>query len=78
MTLLQTTAPLAGHYRSYLLRFWQDSEQGCWRASAHCVQTGSTLLFGDVESLLAFLQIEFKSATPAGEPAQTAFINHPL
>ncbi len=42
-------------YRSYLVRFWQSNEQGPWRASAQCVQTGATQLFGDVESLLAFL-----------------------
>ncbi len=48
----------AGQYRSYLVRFWQSNEAGCWRASAHCVQTGSTVIFGDVASLLAFLQYE--------------------
>ncbi|MFN8440639.1 MAG: hypothetical protein U0175_07725 [Caldilineaceae bacterium] len=48
-----------GAYHSYLVRFWQGNRQGCWRASAQCVQTGSTLLFGDVPSLLAFLQQEF-------------------
>lgn len=45
-------------YRSYLVRFWQSNEQGCWRASAQCVQSGNTVLFGDVASLLAFLQME--------------------
>jgi hypothetical protein len=48
----------AGTYRSYLVRFWQSNEQGDWRASTQCVQTGSTLRFGDVESLLTFLQTE--------------------
>ncbi len=42
-------------YQSYLVRLWQSSEQGVWRASAQCVQTDSTVLFGNVESLLAFL-----------------------
>ncbi len=51
---------LANAYRSYLVRFWQSNEQGCWRASAQCIQTGNTVLFGDVESLLAFLQTEIK------------------
>lgn len=45
-------------YRSYLVRFWQSHEQGNWRASAQCVQTGNTMLFGDIERLLAFLQSE--------------------
>ncbi len=47
-------------YRSYLVRFWQSDEQGCWRAAAQCVQTGHTVLFGDIERLLAFLQSEIK------------------
>jgi|GEM_PF-2771446 len=59
MTRLPALAPPpADHYRSYLVRFWQSNEAGCWRASAQCVQTDSTVLFGDVTSLLAFLQAE--------------------
>ncbi len=50
----------AAGYRSYLVRFWQSAEQGGWHASAQCVQTGNTVLFGNVECLLAFLQIEIK------------------
>jgi hypothetical protein len=65
-------------YHSYLVRFWRDTPDVPWRASAQCVQTGNTLLFGNVESLLAFLQAEFKTDTPAGETAQTAFTNHQL
>jgi len=49
---------IGNSYRSYMIRFWQSSEQGAWRASAQCVQTGHTILFGDVASLLAFLQSE--------------------
>lgn len=48
----------SGVYRSYLVRFWQSNEQGCWRASADCVQTGNTVLFGSVERLFAFLNTE--------------------
>lgn len=48
-------------YRSYLIRFWQSNEQGCWRASAQCVQTGTTLLFGTVNELLTFLQAEVEA-----------------
>ena len=55
MTTVQHGALTANIYRSYLLRFWQSNEQGCWRASAQCVQTGETVRFGDVESLFAFL-----------------------
>ncbi len=56
----QNIVSRSGHYRSYLVRFWQSNKQGCWRASAQCVQTGNTVLFGDVENLLAFLQTEIK------------------
>jgi len=47
-------------YRSYLVRFWQSTEHGDWHASAQCVQSGNTVLFGDIEQLLAFLHTEFK------------------
>jgi hypothetical protein len=57
----------ANTYRSYLVRFWQSNEQGCWRASAQCVQTGNTVLFGDVESLFLFLQTEIKVRYKEGE-----------
>lgn len=59
----------ASHYRSYLVRFWQSNEAGCWRASAQCVQSGSTLLFGDVVSLLAFLQSEIGERRPLMPPS---------
>jgi len=56
-------------YRSYLVRFWQSTAQGGWRASAQCVQTGNTVLFGDVERLLAFLQTEIKGSPVKAEEA---------
>ena len=68
MTVLPNNTLATGAYRSYLVRFWQSNKQGCWRASAQCVQTGNTLLFGDVSSLLAFLQQEF----PQTETQETA------
>ncbi len=52
---------LTATYRSYLVRFWQSNEQGEWRASAQCVQTGNKILFGTMESLVAFLQSETKA-----------------
>ena len=55
-----TDSITAAGYRSYLVRFWQSTEQGGWHASAQCVQTGNTVLFGDVASLFAFLQTEIK------------------
>ncbi|MFZ4659744.1 MAG: hypothetical protein ACOYNY_22240 [Caldilineaceae bacterium] len=53
-----------------MVRFWQSNDQGCWRASAQCVQTGNTVLFGSVERLLAFLQAEI-GATPVIEEADS-------
>lgn len=58
MTVFQSTTLATGTYRSYLVRFWQSTEQGSWRATVQCVQTSQTTHFGDVESLLNFLQKE--------------------
>lgn len=52
-------------YRSYLIRFWQSSAEGGWRASAQCIQTGNTVLFGEIEQLLTFLQTEITPPAPA-------------
>jgi hypothetical protein len=70
MTVLPSTTLAPGAYRSYLVRFWQSTEQGCWRASTQCVQTGQTRHFSDVESLLTFLQNEVSPTTevPMHEP----------
>lgn len=68
MAIVRTGAFTTGIYRSYLVRFWQSNEQGCWRASAQCVQTNSTLLFGDVTSLFAFLQREIGESHPPPAP----------
>ena len=43
------------YYRSYLLRFWQESEQSPWRGSVQSVEDGATVAFGDLESLVLFL-----------------------
>ena len=65
MTTSPTGALTVSGYRSYLVRFWQSNDHGCWRASAQCVQTGNTVLFGDVASLLTFLQTEVQGQPPA-------------
>ena len=54
-------ASLSGQYCSYLVRFWQSNEQGHWRASAQCIQSVNTLLFGTTEELLTFLQTEISA-----------------
>ncbi len=67
MRAIRSSGLTTNVYQSYLVRFWQSGEQGCWRTSARCVQTGNTVLFGDVESLLAFLQTEIKVRPREGE-----------
>lgn len=67
MTNLQMRNLHGSVYRSYLVRFWQSNEQGCWRASAQCVQSGSTVHFGDVASLVAFLQMEISGMSRDAE-----------
>jgi hypothetical protein len=66
MTDVQASGLTTGAYRSYLVRFWQSNEQGCWRASALCVQTGAPQLFGDVGSLYLFLESELENKPPTG------------
>ena len=72
MTNLRAGGLTVNVYRSYLVRFWQSNERGCWRASAQCVQTGNTVLFGDVGSLMAFLQTEIKVSPSQSEAAITS------
>lgn len=72
MSISQADMPMVNTYRSYLVRFWQSNEQGTWRASAQCVQSGNTILFGDVASLLAFLQTELSDGLKDAEAVSTA------
>lgn len=58
MTASSASSSTTTRYRSYLVRIWQSHEQGSYRASAQCVQTGNTVLFGELSQLLAFLQSE--------------------
>lgn len=64
MTNSRTDSLTTNTYRSYLVRFWQSSAEGGWRASAQCVQTGNTVLFGEIEQLLTFLQTEVNPPPP--------------
>lgn len=72
MIILQGGGPVFAAYHSYLVRFWQSNEQGHWRASAQCVQMGNTVRFGDVASLLAFLQTEIKVKPAQGAAGSSA------
>lgn len=50
-------------YHSYLVRIWQTHPQSAWRASAQCVQTGTTILFADLATLCAFLNTQTGQAS---------------
>ena len=52
-------------YHSYLVRLWQTHPQSAWRASAQCVQTGTTILFADLALLCAFLNTQTREETVA-------------
>ena len=54
-------------YRSYLVRLWQSNEEGAWRASAQCIQSGKTFSFGSAELLMAFLQAQLCDTVPPDE-----------
>jgi len=50
------------HYRSYVLRFWEERASGCaqpigqWRFSLEDPHSGARLGFADVDQLIAFLK----------------------
>lgn len=51
------------HYRSFLLRFWQERGQGVdssrmWRFSVEDPHTGEQRAFAGLERLVAFLQAQ--------------------
>jgi hypothetical protein len=45
-------------YQAYMMRLWQAGSNGTWRVSLQSVQTGETVRFPNLESLLAFLQAQ--------------------
>ncbi len=45
-------------YNAYLLRMWRDGPQRPWRASMHCVATGTLHYFADITHLVSFLQAQ--------------------
>lgn len=58
----QLTQALTATYQSYLVRLWQDSPTGAWRASTECVQTRAVTHFADLDALFVFL---WAQAAPA-------------
>ncbi|MCB0187617.1 MAG: hypothetical protein KDE31_25285 [Caldilineaceae bacterium] len=55
-------------YLAYLVRLWQETPDGPWRASAQSVQTGEITRFGSQQTLFAFLETASVVATQANAP----------
>jgi len=56
--------PPAG-YQAYLVRLWQESPRGAWRALAKDARTGDEVRFATLEQLFLFLH-----GRTTGEPAR--------
>jgi subtilisin-like proprotein convertase family protein len=54
MTETQRGQPPAG-YQAYLVRLWQESPRGSWRALAKDARTGDEVRFATLEQLFLFL-----------------------
>ena len=63
-------------YRSYLVRFWRSHDESNWRASAQCVQTGLTNLFGELDQLLHFLRTELDDRAAPAEGGHGPLVAH--
>jgi len=59
-------------YTAYLVRLWQDSAQGPWRASAQSVQSGQITRFGSLAELFAFLATASTGAAQVNAPPTAA------
>ena len=55
-------------YTAYLVRLWQDSAQGPWRASAQSVQSGQITRFGSLAEHFVFLETTSVGAAQANAP----------
>lgn len=51
------------NYAAYLIRLWQDTMDGPWRASAQSVQSGEVVRFGSLQDLFAFIMTEGLNTT---------------
>ena len=54
MTDVRCSQPPAG-YQAYLVRLWQESPQGPWRALAKDARSGEEVHFSTLEQLFLFL-----------------------
>ena len=56
-----------GAYRAYLVRLWQDSAEGPWRAMAREAESGEEHRFATIEQLFLFLHRQTQGREAAGE-----------
>ena len=54
-------------YVANMVRLWQDTPDGPWRASAQSVHSGEVKRFGTLQDLFAFFLTESRSSE-SGEP----------
>ena len=54
-------------YAAYMVRLWQDTPDGPWRASAQSVHSGEVVRFGSLEDLFAFILTESRSSESGEE-----------
>ena len=60
------------HYRSFLLRLWQEEKMdgiATWRGEVESIQTGRTQQFAGLESLFDFIRAETGGEEAAGVAA---------
>jgi hypothetical protein len=63
------------HYKSYLLRFWQEQRQNArlptiWRFSLEDPHTGQRQGFANLEALFNFLKDKLSDENPSPEPGE--------
>ena len=49
-------------YAAYMVRLWQETPDGSWRASAQSVHSGEVVRFGSLQELFAFFMTESRGA----------------
>lgn len=57
-------------YQAYLIRLWQEEEQGEWRATLENPHTGERKGFANLDSLITYLRAKTNSSQPPS-PAES-------
>lgn len=59
------------HYRAYLIRFWQETEDGPWRGLLENPHTGEHHGFASLDQMLAFLHEQARQTGPPEKVGDT-------